>query len=89
MIYSLSHGTYPTFLLNVLLLRLNGWRLRAIMKMIRTIVINQVVLQNMPIFARRLVRGCYWCQSLRCAVPPGTGSREWAVPVAGLLTSIG
>jgi CRP/FNR family transcriptional regulator, cyclic AMP receptor protein len=37
MIYSLSHGTYPTFMLNAVLLPLNGWRLRSMLKMIRDI----------------------------------------------------
>jgi hypothetical protein len=37
MIYSLSHGTYPTFMLNAVLLPLNGWRLWAMLKMIRDI----------------------------------------------------
>lgn len=34
-IYSLLHGTYPTFMLNVLLLPLNTWRLRAMVRLIR------------------------------------------------------
>jgi len=37
MIYSLSHGTYPTFMLNAVLLPLNGWRLRGMIRMIRDI----------------------------------------------------
>jgi hypothetical protein len=37
MIYSLSHGTYPTFMLNAVLLPLNGWRLRAMLNLIRDI----------------------------------------------------
>jgi CRP/FNR family transcriptional regulator, cyclic AMP receptor protein len=37
MIYSLSHGTYPTFLLNAVLLPLNGWRLFAMLHLIRAI----------------------------------------------------
>ena len=37
MIYSLSHGTYPTFMLNAVLLPLNGWRLWAMLKLIRDI----------------------------------------------------
>jgi CRP/FNR family transcriptional regulator, cyclic AMP receptor protein len=37
MIYSLSHGTYPTFLLNAVLLPLNGWRLFAMLNLIRGI----------------------------------------------------
>ena len=37
MIYSLSHGTYPTFMLNAVLLPLNGWRLHAMLKLIRDI----------------------------------------------------
>jgi len=37
MIYSLSHGTYPTFLLNAVLLPLNGWRLLAMLNLIRGI----------------------------------------------------
>ena len=35
MIYSLSHGTYPTFLLNAALLPLNAVRLHAMRKLIR------------------------------------------------------
>jgi CRP/FNR family cyclic AMP-dependent transcriptional regulator len=37
MIYSLSHGTYPTFMLNAVLLPINGWRLHAMLKLIRDI----------------------------------------------------
>jgi CRP/FNR family transcriptional regulator, cyclic AMP receptor protein len=37
MIYSLSHGTYPTFLLNAALLPLNGWRLLTTLNLIRAI----------------------------------------------------
>ena len=37
MLYSLSHGTYPTFMLNAVLLSLNGWRLWAMLKLIRDI----------------------------------------------------
>ena len=37
MIYSLSHGTYPTFMLNAILLPLNGWRLHAMLKLVRDI----------------------------------------------------
>jgi CRP/FNR family cyclic AMP-dependent transcriptional regulator len=37
MIYSLSHGTYPTFMLNAVLLPLNTWRLRAMLTLIRDI----------------------------------------------------
>ena len=37
MMYSLAHGTYPTFMLNGALLPLNAWRLRAMMKLIRDI----------------------------------------------------
>src|SRR5262249_50425874 len=37
MIYSLSHGTYPTFLLNAVLLPFNGWRLLAMLNLIRGI----------------------------------------------------
>ncbi len=37
MIYSLSHGTYPTFMLNAVLLPLNGWRLHAMLKLVRDI----------------------------------------------------
>jgi CRP/FNR family transcriptional regulator, cyclic AMP receptor protein len=36
-IYSLSHGTYPTFVLNAVLLPLNGWRLFAMLRLIRGI----------------------------------------------------
>jgi hypothetical protein len=35
MIYSFMHGTYPTFALNAILLPLNGWRLRAMINLIR------------------------------------------------------
>src|SRR6266481_9823972 len=37
MTYSLMHGTYPTFMLNAVLLPLNGWRLWAMLKLIRDI----------------------------------------------------
>jgi CRP/FNR family transcriptional regulator, cyclic AMP receptor protein len=37
MIYSLTHGTYPTFMLNAILLPLNGWRLRAMLHLVRDI----------------------------------------------------
>src|SRR3954452_3666993 len=37
MLYSLSHGTYPTFMLNAILLPLNAWRLWAMLKLIRDI----------------------------------------------------
>jgi CRP/FNR family transcriptional regulator, cyclic AMP receptor protein len=37
MVYSLSHGTYPTFILNAVLLPLNAWRLWAMLKLIRDI----------------------------------------------------
>jgi CRP/FNR family transcriptional regulator, cyclic AMP receptor protein len=37
MMYSLAHGTYPTFLLNASLLPLNAWRLHAMVKLIRDI----------------------------------------------------
>src|SRR5436309_13026777 len=37
MMYSLSHGTYPTFALNAVLLPLNAWRLRAMWKLIHDI----------------------------------------------------
>jgi CRP/FNR family cyclic AMP-dependent transcriptional regulator len=37
MLYSLTHGTYPTFMLNAVLLPLNGWRLWAMLKLIRDI----------------------------------------------------
>src|SRR5262249_30408487 len=33
--YSLLHGTYPTFVLNAVLLPLNVWRLRAMINLIR------------------------------------------------------
>ena len=32
MVYSLIHGTYPTFVLNALLLPLNSWRLHQMLK---------------------------------------------------------
>jgi hypothetical protein len=35
MIYSFLHGTYPTFMLNAVLLPLNAWRLRAMVSLIR------------------------------------------------------
>ncbi|HUI94900.1 MAG TPA: cyclic nucleotide-binding domain-containing protein [Xanthobacteraceae bacterium] len=34
MIYSVLHGTYPTFLLNAILLPVNAWRLRAMLRLI-------------------------------------------------------
>ena len=37
MTYSFMHGTYPTFVLNALLLPLNAWRLHAMLKLIRDI----------------------------------------------------
>jgi CRP/FNR family cyclic AMP-dependent transcriptional regulator len=37
MMYSLMHGTYPTFVLNAVLLPLNAWRLHAMVKLIREI----------------------------------------------------
>lgn len=37
MIYSLTHGTYPTFMLNAVLLPLNAWRLHAMLSLIRDI----------------------------------------------------
>jgi len=37
MMYSLSHGTYPTFALNAVLLPLNAWRLRAMWKLIHDV----------------------------------------------------
>jgi CRP/FNR family transcriptional regulator, cyclic AMP receptor protein len=37
MMYSFSHGTYPTFALNAVLLPLNAWRLRSMMQLIRDI----------------------------------------------------
>jgi ABC-type anion transport system duplicated permease subunit len=37
MIYSLLHGTYPTFMLNLILLPLNAWRLRGMLHLIRDI----------------------------------------------------
>ena len=35
MIYSSMHGTYPTFMLNAVLLPLNAWRLRSMVSLIR------------------------------------------------------
>jgi hypothetical protein len=35
MIYSLMHGTYPTFMLNAVMLPLNAWRLRSMISLIR------------------------------------------------------
>jgi CRP/FNR family transcriptional regulator, cyclic AMP receptor protein len=35
MIYSFLHGTYPTFVLNAILLPLNGWRLHSMINLIR------------------------------------------------------
>jgi CRP/FNR family transcriptional regulator, cyclic AMP receptor protein len=37
MFYSLLHGTYPTFMLNLVLLPLNAWRLRGMLHLIRDI----------------------------------------------------
>jgi CRP/FNR family cyclic AMP-dependent transcriptional regulator len=37
MMYSFMHGTYPTFVLNAVLLPLNAWRLHAMVKLIREI----------------------------------------------------
>ena len=37
MTYSFMHGTYPTFLLNAILLPLNAWRLHAMIGLIRDI----------------------------------------------------
>lgn len=37
MAYSFMHGTYPTFALNAILLPLNGWRLRAMLHLVRDI----------------------------------------------------
>ena len=37
MIYSLLHGTYPTFMLNLLLFPLNAWRLRGMLHLVRDI----------------------------------------------------
>jgi len=37
MAYSYMHGTYPTFVLNALLLPLNAWRLHQMLKLIRDI----------------------------------------------------
>jgi len=37
MVYSLMHGTYPTFVLNAVLLPLNGWRLHAMVNLTRSI----------------------------------------------------
>jgi hypothetical protein len=37
MIYSFSHGTYPTLLLNLILLPVNVWRLSAMVKLVRNI----------------------------------------------------
>jgi len=37
LIYSLLHATYPTFILNLILLPLNVWRLRAMLNLIRSI----------------------------------------------------
>jgi CRP/FNR family transcriptional regulator, cyclic AMP receptor protein len=37
MAYSLSHGTYPTFVLNALLLPLNAWRLHQMIDLVRGI----------------------------------------------------
>ena len=37
MVYSLTHGTYPTFMLNAALLPLNAWRLRSMVGLIRDI----------------------------------------------------
>jgi CRP/FNR family transcriptional regulator, cyclic AMP receptor protein len=37
MIYSAMHGTYPTFMLNAILLPLNAWRLHAMLNLVRNI----------------------------------------------------
>jgi CRP-like cAMP-binding protein len=37
MVYSGLHGTYPTFVLNAVLLPLNAWRLHGMLKLIRDI----------------------------------------------------
>ena len=37
MVYSYSHGTYPTFALNAILLPLNSWRLHLMVKLVRDI----------------------------------------------------
>jgi CRP/FNR family transcriptional regulator, cyclic AMP receptor protein len=37
MVYSLTHGTYPTFMLNAALLPLNAWRLHSMLGLIRDI----------------------------------------------------
>src|SRR3954451_11876930 len=37
MAYSLMHGTYPTFLLDAVLLPLNAWRLHGMLKLVRDI----------------------------------------------------
>jgi CRP/FNR family cyclic AMP-dependent transcriptional regulator len=37
MIYSFLHGTYPTFMLNLVLLPVNAWRLHGMVKLIRDI----------------------------------------------------
>jgi CRP/FNR family cyclic AMP-dependent transcriptional regulator len=37
MAYSFTHGTYPTFILNAVLLPLNAWRLHGMLKLIREI----------------------------------------------------
>jgi len=37
MVYSFSHGTYPTFALNAILLPLNAWRLWAMLRLVRDI----------------------------------------------------
>ena len=37
MMYSYSHGTYPTFALNAILLPLNSWRLHLMVKLVRDI----------------------------------------------------
>jgi CRP/FNR family cyclic AMP-dependent transcriptional regulator len=37
MMYSYSHGTYPTFALNAILLPLNSWRLNLMVKLVRDI----------------------------------------------------
>ena len=37
MIYSLLHGTYPTFMLNLVLFPLNAWRLHGMLQLVRDI----------------------------------------------------
>jgi hypothetical protein len=40
MVYSLLHGTYPTFVLNLVLLPVNAWRLRAMIQIVHDLDVS-------------------------------------------------